>query len=72
MLQYYCHLGLLDGHVGGDAAEPAFDDEALQEVRRAEYFRRHLGVARRALPLICELRREGERRQIALAFLGNP
>ena len=53
-------------------SEPTFDENALHEVRRIEHYRRHLGVGRRAVPLICELRREGERLQIELRFLGSP
>lgn len=69
MLRYYVRAGLIDSSHGFLDASPCFDDEALQEVRRIEYYRRHLGVGRRALPLICELRREGERRHIDLHFL---
>jgi hypothetical protein len=71
MLEYYCRLGLITDQRDGAEDQPAFDEEALHEVRRIEHFRRHLGVSRRALPLICDLRREGERRQIALGFLGQ-
>ena len=65
-------LGLIDSRPVPGAAEPAFDEEALDEVRRIEHYRRHLGVSRRALPLLCELRREGERRHIELRFMDGP
>lgn len=72
MLLYYQRLGLIASQpVVGEPA-PAFDEEALDEVRRIEHYRRHLGVSRRALPLLCELWREGERRQIELRFMQSP
>ncbi len=72
MLRYYCRLGLIDGHPGPAATELLFDEDALREIHRIEHYRRHLGVGRRALPLICELRRQGERLQIELPFLRCP
>ena len=69
MLRYYCRLGLLEAQPGVFEDEPCFDESALHEIRRIEHYRRHLGVPRRALPLICELRREGERRHLELRFL---
>jgi DNA-binding transcriptional MerR regulator len=72
MLRYYCRLGLIDAQADGPGGEPAFDESALQEVRRIGHYRRHLGVNRRALPLICELRRESDRRQIEVHFLHCP
>ena len=72
MLRYYLRLGLIEARRGAWDDELYFDDHALQEVRRLGYYRRHLGVSRRALPLICELRRESERQHIALRFLDSP
>jgi len=72
MLRYYCRTGLIAAHVGEGEGEPVFDDEALEDVRRIEHYRQHLGVGRRALPLVCELWREGERQQIELRFLRCP
>jgi DNA-binding transcriptional MerR regulator len=72
MLGYYCRLGLLGPQRAGRQGEPVFDDEMLDDVERIEHYRRFLGVNRRALPLICELWREGERRQIELRFLRVP
>jgi DNA-binding transcriptional MerR regulator len=69
MLRYYCRLGLIEAQAAGPAGEAAFDESTLDEVRRIEHYRRHLGVGRRALPLICELRREGERKNIEFGFL---
>lgn len=72
MLRYYWRLGLLEAHSGPSEDGLFFDGTALEEVRRLEHYRRHLGVSRRALPLICELRRESERQHIELRFLGIP
>ena len=72
LLRYYCQAGLIDHFHGMAEAEMFFDENALQEVRHIEHYRRHLGVGRRALPLVCELRREGERQQIELHFLHHP
>lgn len=69
MIRYYCRLGLIDGIKGLTAAELHFDEVALREIHNIEFYRRHLGVGRRALPLICELKRQGERLHIELPFL---
>ena len=69
LLRYYCRLGVIEAHRDGTEGDPTFDEYALQEVRRLEHYRRHLGVCRRALPLLCALRREGERLHIELRFL---
>ncbi|MEO6992091.1 MAG: hypothetical protein ABI273_00555, partial [Lacunisphaera sp.] len=37
---------------------PVFDDHALSEVRRIEYYRKGDGINLQALPLICKLWRE--------------
>lgn len=72
MLLYYCGLGLIDGLDGMMGPELHFTENALREIRHIEHYRRHLGVVRRALPLVCELRRQGERLQIELPFLRCP
>jgi DNA-binding transcriptional MerR regulator len=72
LLRYYCRLGLLDEHREGPEDWPAFAEGALHEVRRIEHYRRSLGIGRRALPLICELRRDGERLDVELRFLRTP
>jgi DNA-binding transcriptional MerR regulator len=72
MLLYYCRLGLLGPQRAAMEREVTFDEEALLEIGRIEHYRRHLGVHRRALPLVCNLRREGERLQIELRFLRGP
>jgi DNA-binding transcriptional MerR regulator len=72
MLLYYQRLGLIAAQSTGAGIEPAFAGEALDEVRRIEHYRRHFGVSRRALPLLCELRREGERRHLELRFMDCP
>lgn len=71
LVRYYCRLGLLDARPGALTGEPTLDNDGLEEISRIEHFRRYLGVHRRALPLICQLRRECERMQIKLAFLGD-
>lgn len=72
MLRYYCRIGLLGPGREDMAFEPTFDAEAIEEVGRIEHYRRHLGVNRRALPLVCQLWRECERRHIELYFLRRP
>jgi DNA-binding transcriptional MerR regulator len=72
MLRYYSRAGLIESHPGDWETGLLFDENALHEIRRIEHYRRYLGVGRRALPLICELRREGERRQIDLRFMDCP
>jgi DNA-binding transcriptional MerR regulator len=72
MVGYYFRRGLLDEFREESAGWPAFGEGALHEVRRIEHYRRSLGVGRRALPLICNLRRDGERLSIELRFLGEP
>ena len=42
------------------------------KVRRIEHYRRHLAVSRQALPLVCNLRREADRRHIVIEFLQYP
>jgi len=71
MLRYYCRLGLLNARPDTVTGKPTFDNDALEEISRIEHYRRYLGVHRRALPLICQLRRECERLEIKLAFLGD-
>ena len=72
LLRYYNQVGLVETQRTAASAELSFDEDALQEVRRIEHYRRHLGVGRRALPLICELQRESERLHIELRFLQAP
>lgn len=72
MLRYYCRLGLIDGLHRLTATELLFDLDALLEIRRIEHYRQHLGIGRQALPLICDLRRQGERLHIELPFLRCP
>jgi len=69
MLRYYCRVGLLGARRTEPGIELLFDVATLHEVRRLEHYRRHLGVHRRALPLLCELRRAAERLKVELRFL---
>ena len=72
MLRYYCQAGLIEAVRGTWKDELCFAESALHEIRRIEHYRRHLGVGRRALPLVCELQRECERQHIELQFLRYP
>ena len=72
MLRYYSRVGLVETRHGLLENDLYFDENALHEIRRITHYRRHLGIGLRALPLICELRREGERLEIELRFLQCP
>jgi DNA-binding transcriptional MerR regulator len=72
MLRYYCRLGLLGETRAQPEPELRFDDDALYELRRFEDYRRHHGVDRKTLRLICGLRREVERLQTEVRFLRGP
>ncbi len=69
MLRYYCQLGLF----GEARAHPdtllVFDDDALYELRRFEHYRRHHGVNRKTLRLLCGLWHEVESLQKEIRFL---
>lgn len=69
MLRYYCRLGLFGPDRARPQAEMIFDDDALYELRRFEHYRRHHGVDRKTLRLICGLQREVERLQSEVRFL---
>ena len=72
LLRYYCRHGLVAAEYDAFGQGPWFDEHALQQVRRIEHYRRHLGVGRHALPLVCNLQREAEHRHIELRFLSLP
>ena len=72
LLKYYCRIGLLDGHSVPSGDAQMFDDEAVDEVRRIEHYRRDLGVTRDGLPLVCQLWHQSQRQQIELFFLRCP
>ena len=72
MLRYYWRAGLIDALHSLSEIELFFEESALHEIRRIEHYRHHLAVSRRALPLICELRREAERQHIEIQFLRYP
>ena len=57
-LREYCQAGLLGAP---RAAEEPFDDDAIYELRRIEFYRRRHGVNREALPIVLDLLREVER-----------
>ena len=72
LVLYYCRLGLLRHYRLASTDEVTFDAGALEEIRLIEHYRRHLGVHRRALPLICGLRDEARDLHIELPFLDGP
>jgi DNA-binding transcriptional MerR regulator len=72
MLRYYCRLGLFGEARARPGAELIFDDDALYELRRFEHYRRHHGLNRKTLRLICGLWREIERLQAEVRFLRGP
>jgi hypothetical protein len=61
MLRYYSRASLIKTRHEILDTDRLFDENALHEIRHTAHDRRHLGIGRRALPLICELRRAGER-----------
>ncbi len=72
MLRYYCQLGLFGEARARSEADLVFDDGALYELRRFEHYRRHHGMNRRTLRLICGLWHEVERLETELRFLRGP
>jgi len=72
MLRYYCRLGLLGEARARPGAALEFDDDALYELTQFERYRRHHGVDRQTMRLICALRREVERLQDEVRFLRGP
>ncbi len=72
MLRYYSRVGLIEAPRGVFGPDLIFDERGLRSIRRIEHYRRSLGVGRVALPLVCEMQREGERRHIELHFLRYP
>jgi DNA-binding transcriptional MerR regulator len=72
LLRYYCQRGMFGPERAQAVGDPTFDNSAIYELRSAEAWRRHHGVNRRALPLICELQREIERLQAELRFVRRP
>ena len=69
MLRYYCRLGILGEALARPSAELTFDDDAIYELRRFEHYRRHHGVNRKTLRLLCDLWREVERLRNEVRFL---
>lgn len=72
MLRYYCRLGLFGEARARPETEPVFDDDAIYELRRFEHYRRHHGMNRKTLRLVCGLWREIERLQNEIRFLRGP
>ena len=72
MIRYYCAAGLLGETFTASDPGPTFDADALFALRRIEHYRRHHGVNRQALPLLCALEREVERLEKEVRFLRGP
>ena len=69
MLRYYCRLGVLGEALARPGIALIFDDDAIYELRRFERYRRHHGVNRKTLRLLCDLWREVERLRSEVRFL---
>jgi DNA-binding transcriptional MerR regulator len=69
LLRQYCELGLIGHRRGEPQTAPAFDEDAIYEVRRIEHLRHRLGIDMQALPLICGLLQEVERLRAELRHL---
>jgi DNA-binding transcriptional MerR regulator len=69
MLRYYCQIGLVRPTSTFHGTDPSFDDTAVYELRRFEYYRRHQGISRRTLRIIWALRHEIDRLKTELHFL---
>jgi len=72
MLRYYCLLGLFGETLALPEAELLFDDDTLYQLRRFEHYRKHHGLSRKTLRLLCGLWREVERLQSEVRFLRSP
>ncbi len=69
LLRHYYRIGLFTQVQPRSDAEPIFDDTVLYELRRIEHYRRHHGVSRRTLRMMCALWREIEILQTELRLL---
>jgi hypothetical protein len=69
LARYYWNQGLFGPAREREGAEPVFDDDTLYELRRIEHYRKHLGVSRRALPLLARLLRDVARLEAEIRFL---
>ena len=69
MLRHYCRSGILGKVLARPGADLIFDDTAIYELRRFEHYRRHHGVNRKTLRLLCDLSRELERLRNEVRFL---
>ena len=72
MLRYYCRRGFFGEARARAQSELIFDDDALYELRRLEHYRRHHGVNRKTLRLLCDLWREVERLRSEIRFQRGP
>jgi hypothetical protein len=69
LLQHYCRLGLFGEALARPDCALRFDDEVVFQVRRYEYYRRHHGIERRTLRLLCALWREVDQLKLELHFI---
>jgi DNA-binding transcriptional MerR regulator len=72
MLRHYCRIGLLGEARARPETELVFDDDAIYELRRFERYRRHHGLNRKSVRLLCSLWREIECLQSEVRFLRGP
>jgi len=69
LARYYWNQGLFGPRPTDAGADPVFDNDSLYELRRVEHYRKHMGVSRRALPMLARLLREVARLEAEVRFL---
>jgi hypothetical protein len=69
LIMHYCRIGLFGPALALVDVEPVFTDDTLFELRRIERYRRHHGIERRTLRLLCGLWHDVERLEAELRSL---
>lgn len=69
LVLHYCRIGLLGPALANPPGEPVFSDDSLFELRRVEHYRRHHGIERRTLRLLCGLWHDVDRLEAELRVL---
>jgi DNA-binding transcriptional MerR regulator len=69
LVLHYCRIGLLGPALAQPEGEPVFNDDTLFELRRVEHYRRHHGIERRTLRLLCGLWHDVDRLESELRLL---
>ncbi|AKC81678.1 hypothetical protein IMCC26134_00800 [Verrucomicrobia bacterium IMCC26134] len=69
LVLHYCRIGLLGPALAQPDGEPVFNDDTLFELRRVEHYRRHHGIERRTLRLLCSLWHDVDRLETELRIL---